>query len=474
MQRQQASESDPLCHPETGSGLAKGDEFNASFSAGLKNNSNDSDTFLPTAVKRLQCHMMEGPEAGGESRNGWPANNNNNSSAAGEESSSAVTDPRLLPQLETRAQPLPHQLGESSERGCSGAETLAGLNLIGEVGDETNCAVYEKLIPVDSFVDSDQDVRRDSNDYGSSPFTTADLLFNKRHTAKLKPIDRVYRRGQSVEELLAAVEKLDQAVDQLCEGACVEDLPQTDLLSNDSDTASDMFSGSFSAASTSKYQRLVNCDSASVDDCKFEDKVPSISEIIDKEEQTKASLSCENKSDLLNEAVNENCQFVPSSPFTAGNMRRSFKRSFSADEESFYANTDATFVYSHRSTNNDANPPLSSRSLTDALSDAEEGNNLSLVNSVTNAVRRSIKRVKRFRNSFGKGRKSLSGEGLTSEESGERQTVPGDPPVGLAGVRSPSTTAILLPSIVASLGASSEPWMERPRETLTPRLDEGR
>ena len=417
--------------------------------------------------------------------------------------------------------------------------------------DEQDAGLYEKLIPTNCIrstqqtepqnVSSKTPLSEDKNISNTlkgdlyencSPFAEADLLFNKGTSKAYHNDNKDFsptkkpriQKEQSVEELLAAVEQLDQAVDHLCEMSSVEALsdpifesevfqPKAHEKNERTNTVPETENNSvtdtlreFSAihelcqatSSASRFDEISGSE-------KINEEVISPDLITSTQEKPESNVNIVanavrkldplvlSKEDLIpkdtsivNEAINKNCNFLVLDSSLGLSKRNSFKRSFSADAESFCDShdycTDDDLEIGHDETQCHPDPiPSTSRSLEEGI---DESDDRGLVNAVTNVVRRSLRRVKRLRNSFGRGRRgerdAKEGERKpieNSEESGERRSVPEDPVLGLPGVRSPSTTAILLPSIVASLSPRDDgirgpdgfmPCIQTPRETLTP------
>ncbi|KAF2356184.1 Sodium:neurotransmitter symporter, partial [Trinorchestia longiramus] len=295
---------------------------------------------------------------------------------------------------------------------------------------------------------------------------------------------------QGVEALMAAVEQLDKTVDHLCELSTDNDysdrdfnknklvtmtqcaveikpqLPTVPALPNDSLREFSAIHELCQASTSSKPKTLP-------DDLAL-DELP----VIQMEGKEKYEPYA------LHEAINENCHFS-----NAGNenvKEKSFQHNELSDSQSSLESLDSS-----SSNCDDREQDDCSVSMEDGVACSEEAevslssdteDDKGLVSTVTNVVRRSLRRVKRFRNSFGKSRKSSSVDrevkseernDENSEELDQRRRLPINPRVGLPSVRSPSTSAVLLPSIVASLAPPdvTHPKISSPRETLAPLFD---
>ncbi|KAK4301070.1 hypothetical protein Pmani_026769 [Petrolisthes manimaculis] len=99
--------------------------------------------------------------------------------------------------------------------------------------------------------------------------------------------------------------------------------------------------------------------------------------------------------------------------------------------------------------------------------DEDEERRSGLAAAVSRVVRRSMRRMRRFRLS-GRGAPQATGgseEGDMSEETQIRRGLPNAPPLGLSTVRSPAAASIIVSSLMAAL---SPPPTTGPRETLPP------
>lgn len=140
-----------------------------------------------------------------------------------------------------------------------------------------------------------------------------------------------------------------------------------------------------------------------------------------------------------------------------------------APQEQENQETESISEHGNHRSGNIEQPLASTESGCDGDGDEDEGEErrLGLAAAVSRVVRRSMRRMRRFRLS-GRGAPQASGgseEGDMSEETQIRRGLPAAPPLGLSTVRSPAAASIIVSSLMAAL---SPPPTSGPRETLPP------
>lgn len=344
------------------------------------------------------------------------------------------------------------------------------------------------------------------------------------------------RKEQSVEDLLAAVKQFDQTVDDLCEMSNItglaDSVPLDELFNSppcrktNQEIVTNVVQPScvnpmlreFSAihelcqgATPSRFkpiesENLIDEIIAPTTSKEIPTIISGLHDTVNNAEQNNGLLKIETKeivtdkesyTDLVHEAINKNCNFASLENGKLGSMKRSISQD---TDDAIDLNSESYSVYKDFLEHDNAkeillDSPKRAKTCESAPyeASAESVDDSGLVSAVTSVVRRSFRRVKRLRNSFGRSKRRgdrevrseerinseyLGGERRGSEEIGERRYLPSDPNFGLPSVRSPSTSALLLPSIVASLdnGGSmllravdpAVPRIPEPRETLTP------